>query len=95
MARGCLTRSVSWSAAAEGTSFAVPFFIFQGGADEHTLTSLAREYFAVVEAPEKSLVLLPGGGHCAVLMQPDVFLGELRARVSAAQTVERGSAGRP
>ncbi len=73
--------TMRWSAAAEGTRFAVPFFIFQGDADQHTLTSLAQEYFAAVEAPAKDLVLLPGGGHCAVLMQPGTFLAELHARV--------------
>jgi hypothetical protein len=29
----------------------------------------------------KELALLPGGGHCAVLMQPTTFLAELCARV--------------
>jgi pimeloyl-ACP methyl ester carboxylesterase len=33
----------------------------------------------MVEAPARTLVLLPGGGHCAVLMQPAAFLAELRA----------------
>jgi len=84
-----------WSAAAEGTSFAIPVFIFQGDADEHTLTCLAQEYFAAIEAPRKDLVLLPGGGHCAVLTQPDAFLAALRTRISAAEAAERGSAGRP
>jgi pimeloyl-ACP methyl ester carboxylesterase len=50
---------------------------------------------AAIEAPRKDLVLLPAGGHCAVLMQPDAFLAELRARISAAEVAERGSAGRP
>jgi pimeloyl-ACP methyl ester carboxylesterase len=72
--------TMRWSAAAEGTRFAVPFFIFQGDADPHTLTSVAQEYFGAVEAPAKDLVLLPGGGHCAVLMQSGTFLAELRAR---------------
>jgi len=83
-----------WSAEAEGTSFAIPFFIFQGAADEHTLTSLAEEYLAAVEAPGKDLVLLPGGGHCAVLMQPDVFLAELRALVCQCRRVTATSARR-
>jgi pimeloyl-ACP methyl ester carboxylesterase len=87
--------TMRWSAVAEGTSFAIPVCIFQGDADEQTLTCLAQEYFATIEAPRKDLVLLPGGGHCAVLMQPDAFLAELRARISAAEVAERGSAGRP
>jgi hypothetical protein len=45
----------------------------------HTLTSLVREYYAAIDAPAKDLILLPGGGHCAVLAKPDVFLAGLRA----------------
>jgi pimeloyl-ACP methyl ester carboxylesterase len=86
--------TMRWSAAAEGTRFAVPFFIFQGDADQHTLTSVAQEYFAAVEAPAKDLVLLPGGGHCAVLMQPGTFLAELRARVGPGRELAAGGAQR-
>jgi len=70
-----------WDAHQAGTRFAIPFFLLHGDNDPHTLTSLAREYYAAVEAPAKDLVLLPGGGHCAVLMQPATFLAELRARL--------------
>ena len=70
--------TMSWSAWARGTRFAVPVYLLHGEADEHTLTSLVREYFAAIEAPAKELILLPGG-HCAVLMQPGRFLAELRA----------------
>jgi pimeloyl-ACP methyl ester carboxylesterase len=72
-------QTMSWSAWAQGTRFAVPVYLLHGEADEHTLTSLVREYFAAIEAPAKELILLPGGGHCAVLMQPGRFLAELRA----------------
>jgi pimeloyl-ACP methyl ester carboxylesterase len=74
--------TMRWSAAQLGPRFGVPFFIFQGDADQHTLTGLATDYFGTIEAPAKSLVLLPGGGHCAVLMQPGRFLDELLARVT-------------
>ena len=70
---------MSWTAQ-QTTDFAVPCYIFEGEADEHTLTSLAQEYFAQVRAPRKELALLPGG-HCAVLMHPAAFLGELRAHL--------------
>ena len=76
--------TMRWSAWRH-TRFAVPFFVFQGDSDQHTLTSLAAEYVAAVEAPAKDLVLLAGGGHCAVLMQPAVFLNELRARLVPAR----------
>jgi len=69
-------QTMSW---VQDTRFAVPVYLLQGEGDEHTLTSLVREYFAAIEAPAKDLVLLPGGGHCVVLNQPEVFLAALRA----------------
>jgi pimeloyl-ACP methyl ester carboxylesterase len=71
--------TMSWTATRQGADFDVPFFILQGEVDEHTLTSLAEEFFATVTAPAKEFVLLAGGGHCAVLMQPTAFLAELCA----------------
>jgi pimeloyl-ACP methyl ester carboxylesterase len=70
-----------WDSRQAGTRFAIPFFLLHGDTDPHTLTRLATEYFADVEAPVKDLALLPGGGHCAVLVQPGTFLTELRARL--------------
>jgi pimeloyl-ACP methyl ester carboxylesterase len=75
--------TMDWSAWPQHTRFDVPFFLLHGDSDAHTLTSLAEEYFAAVQAPTKELVLLPGGGHCAVLMQPATFLAELRAHLCA------------
>jgi pimeloyl-ACP methyl ester carboxylesterase len=69
-------QTMSW---VQGTRFAVPVYLLHGEADEHTLTSLVRESFAAIEAPAKDLVLLPGGGHCVVLNQPEAFLTALRA----------------
>lgn len=70
-----------WDARQAGTRFSIPFFLLHGDTDPHTLTHLATEYFADVEAPVKDLALLPGGGHCAVLVQPGTFLTELRTRL--------------
>jgi pimeloyl-ACP methyl ester carboxylesterase len=78
--------TMSWDARQAGTRFAVPFFLLHGDTDPHTLTSLATEYFAAIEAPVKDLALLPGGGHCAVLVQPATFLTELRARLDPLTT---------
>lgn len=64
-----------------GTKFKVPIFILQGDMDLQAPTSLAQEYFASVEAPNKEFVLLKGEGHTAVLILPDVFLKELIAHV--------------
>ncbi|MDZ4374645.1 MAG: alpha/beta hydrolase [Phenylobacterium sp.] len=51
----------------------VPLVIIQGDEDIQTPTSLAREYFDRLQAPSKTFVLLPGGGHSAVFAMPDDF----------------------
>lgn len=79
-----------------GTSFKVPFFIFQGDTDVLTVTGLAEEYFAEVEAPTKEFAHIKGAGHFAAFTQPGQFLTELLARVRplAAPPVRRpASAG--
>lgn len=73
-----------------------PFFLFHGDADQHTLTSLATEYFAGIDAPVKDMALIPGGGHCAVLTQPDAILAHLRAMVAPhAAAASRGGGAAP
>jgi pimeloyl-ACP methyl ester carboxylesterase len=74
--------TIAWDSAKHGTQFDLPVFLFHGASDEHTLTSLASEYFDIIEAPAKGLVLIPDGGHCAVLAQPDVFLTHLLAHLA-------------
>jgi pimeloyl-ACP methyl ester carboxylesterase len=64
-----------------GTSFEVPFFLFQGECDVITLTSLAEEYFAEVEAPVKELSLIKNAGHFAAFTQPEQFLAALLKHV--------------
>jgi pimeloyl-ACP methyl ester carboxylesterase len=64
-----------------GTRFDLPFFLFQGESDVITLTTLATEYFAEVEAPSKDLALIKDAGHFAAFTQPDRFLTELLTRV--------------
>ena len=64
-----------------GTRYKVPFFLFQGEADVITVTSLATDYFAEVEAPTKELALIKDAGHFAAFTQPDRFLTELLSRV--------------
>jgi pimeloyl-ACP methyl ester carboxylesterase len=60
-----------------GTTFPVPFFLFQGDADVLTPTTLATEYAAGITAPTKDVVLLKGGGHMALLLQSEQFLQAL------------------
>ena len=63
------------------TTFAVPCFIFQGDSDVFSPPALAQQYIATVAAPTKGLVLLKGGGHLALLLQPEQFLQELLTHV--------------
>jgi len=74
--------------------FGVPVHLLHGDSDAHTLTRLVEEYYPTVEAPAKSLVLLPGGGHCAVLMQPAAFLAGLRGCVNGAPSGTSGPGSR-
>jgi pimeloyl-ACP methyl ester carboxylesterase len=64
-----------------GLRFEVPFFLFQGEQDVITLTTLAEDYFAEVEAPTKGLALIRDAGHFAAFTQPKRFLAELLTRV--------------
>jgi pimeloyl-ACP methyl ester carboxylesterase len=72
---------MSFDARRLGTRFEVPFFLFQGEADLFTLTAVAEEYFADVEAPMKRLALIKAAGHFAAFTQPDQFLNELLTHV--------------
>ena len=49
--------------------------------DVITLTTLATDYFADVQAPSKELALIEDAGHFAVFTQLDRFLAELLTRV--------------
>ena len=68
-------------AKALGGEFAVPVFVIQGAEDFTTPTSLARDFVRSIRAPRKEFVAIPGGGHFAVFMKPDLFLREMAARV--------------
>ena len=75
------TELMAYDAWRLGTRFEVPFFLFQGQTDVITLTTLAEDYFAEVEAPTKGLALISDAGHFAAFTQPDRFLTELRTQV--------------
>jgi pimeloyl-ACP methyl ester carboxylesterase len=60
-----------------GPRFEVPFFCFQGATDVITLTSLAEEYVAEVDAPTKALARIEDAGHFAAFSQPERFLDAL------------------
>jgi pimeloyl-ACP methyl ester carboxylesterase len=65
----------------EGLHFALPVFVMQGADDFSTPVELAREYFDLIVAPQKSFVALEGGGHTALIDMPERFLATLNERV--------------
>ena len=84
----------AYNAYAHGTTFRMPVFIIQGSDDLQTPAIQAQEYFARLSAPSKRLVLLPGGGHRAIIAMPDQFLAALRTYVRPAVLADRrGPAG--
>ena len=70
-----------------GLEFSAPMFFFQGVEDFTTSTELARQYMAMIRAPQKEFVPIENGGHFAVYMRSEQFLKELLARVRPLATV--------
>jgi pimeloyl-ACP methyl ester carboxylesterase len=68
---------MAYDARTVGTRFEIPFVLLQGGSDVLTITALAEEYFATVEAPSKHLALIDGASHFAAFTHPEAFLTEL------------------
>ena len=52
----------------------VPFFLIQGKDDMVTPTSVALQYFNVVKAPKKKLILIDHAGHFALVTHREEFL---------------------
>jgi pimeloyl-ACP methyl ester carboxylesterase len=66
---------------AEGTDFAIPFFVFQGARDVLTPPEPARRFFDDVTAPVKDFALIEDASHFASFRRPDVFLELMLTRV--------------
>ena len=64
-----------------GGDFAVPVLVIQGAEDFTTPTSLAKAFVDSIRAPQKAFVTIEGGGHFAVFMRSQAFLGEMVTRV--------------
>lgn len=77
------TQFMRFDARADGTTLKVPFHLFQGAQDVVTLTGPAVEFFAEVDAPAKSLVLIDGASHFAAFTHPAQFLAALRTVTTA------------
>lgn len=63
------------------TGFGMPIFLFQGDRDGHVDPGLAVSYSDTVDAPQKQVVLFPGGGHYLHVNDEARFLQELVDRV--------------
>jgi pimeloyl-ACP methyl ester carboxylesterase len=57
-----------------GREFKVPIVFIQGADDTLTPTSAVKQYYESIDAPQKVLVLIPGGGHMVSLAMPDEVL---------------------
>ena len=55
----------------------VPFFVIQGKEDMATPTSVAVQYFNIVQAPRKKLILIEHAGHFALVTHREEFLAAL------------------
>lgn len=64
---------------ASARSFSIPMLFIQGADDHVTPTPLVARYEAAITAPAKQLLILPGGGHNAVITMPDKFLAAMQS----------------
>ncbi|MEU7635989.1 alpha/beta hydrolase [Streptomyces sp. NPDC039016] len=69
---------------AEGTAFAIPFFLFQGDGDVLTPPGPARRLFDDVSAPHKEFALIRDASHFAGFRHPDQFLDLMLTKVRPA-----------
>ncbi|MEU0856067.1 alpha/beta hydrolase [Streptomyces griseofuscus] len=66
---------------AEGTTFHLPVFLFQGASDVLTPPEPAHRFHDQLTAPLKDFALIPDASHFAAFRRPDVFLELLVGRV--------------
>jgi pimeloyl-ACP methyl ester carboxylesterase len=64
-----------------GIEVPIPFVIIQGEEDWITPTALAVDYFERINAPNKTLVQIPGGGHYAFTTHSDAFRAAMVSEV--------------
>jgi pimeloyl-ACP methyl ester carboxylesterase len=69
--------TLGYDARTLGVDFRTSFVVINGDHDLVTPAELALDYFAAVAAPRKIFVLLPGGGHSAILTMSERFLRAL------------------
>jgi proline iminopeptidase len=66
---------------AEGTDFAIPFFVFQGEHDVLTPPGPARAFTDAVSAPVKDFALIEDASHFASFRHPERFLDLMLTKV--------------
>ncbi|NUP45860.1 MAG: alpha/beta hydrolase [Catenulispora sp.] len=77
---------------AEGTSFGIPVFLFQGEHDALTPPLPVKRFYDLVDAPVKDFALIEGCSHFASFRNPDRFLELMISKVRpvlAADTTPR------
>ncbi|MFD6104160.1 alpha/beta fold hydrolase [Nocardia salmonicida] len=75
----------------EGTTFTLPFFLFQGDSDVITPPESAKRFFDDVTAPIKEFALIENASHFAAFRRPDRFLALLLAHVRPTLAPESNS----
>ena len=64
-----------------GKKFDVPLFIIDGADDIQVPETLAKSYFATLQAPQNEFYAIPGAAHLAPVSKPDDFLAIMNAHV--------------
>jgi pimeloyl-ACP methyl ester carboxylesterase len=72
-AKALLGEIMAYDARKLGTDFQVPMFVLNGDHDSITPMVLSKAWFDTLKAPQKEYVVLPGGGHDALLTEPGAF----------------------
>ena len=56
-----------------GIDFEIPVFFIQGSEDKLSPTSMVRQYYDSISAPEKKMIVLDDAGHLAILRNRALF----------------------
>lgn len=56
-----------------GTDFKIPVYFIQGSEDKLSPTSMVRQYYDSISAPEKKMIVLENAGHLAILRNRGLF----------------------
>lgn len=65
-----------------GSSFDVPVFFLQGESDWITPTSMVQDYYELITAPQKNIVIMKNTGHTPFLDDPAAFADGIKKLLS-------------